>query len=72
MFEVCNVCDFSGVVAERMNFFAEARKRLTKGKSIEVIDLEPLASVEPKGKNVVTLLKRKADVSTPRWGTADG
>lgn len=63
-----NVDDLSGVMAEKVSSFAEARKQSTRSKTTEVIDMEPLAAVEPKGKNVMTPMKRKAETSIPMGG----
>lgn len=65
---MCNVGDFSGRMTEKVSSFAEARKRPTRGKSTEVINLEPLVSVEPKGKRVMLPTKRKAEISMPVRG----
>lgn len=45
--------------------FSDARKRTAKGKIVDVIDLEPLAMVEPKGKGTMNPLKWNAKSSTP-------
>lgn len=53
---------------KRAGSFAEVRKRSTQGKAVEVIDVELLASIEPKRKGVVPLLKQKMEFSTPMEG----
>lgn len=52
-------------MSERVSFFSDARKRTAKGKILDVIDLEPLAMIEPKGKGTMNPLKRKSEFSTP-------
>lgn len=56
---------FSRIPAEGMNFFVEARKRSTREKSADVINLEPLASIELKVKSAATPVKQKAEMSIP-------
>lgn len=68
IFLVCNVDDFSGVITEKVSSFAKARKRTTRGKNTEMINLEPLAVIEPKEKSVMTPIKRKVETSTPMGG----
>lgn len=48
-----------------MNSSAEAQTRSARGKSTEVIDLEPLAAAELKRKSVMISAKKKAKMSTP-------
>lgn len=53
---------------ERARSFVEARKRSARGKAMEVIDVEPLATIEPKGKGAMPPLKPKMEFSTPMEG----
>lgn len=53
---------------EKVSSFAEARKRSARGRAMEVINLELLTSIEPKGKGIVTPMKRKMESSTPMKG----
>lgn len=46
IFEMCYVDDIAGSMAEKVSLFAETRKTLARGKTMEVIDLEPLALIE--------------------------
>lgn len=39
-------------MSEKVSSFAEARMRLVRAQATKVIDLEPLAVIEPKGKSV--------------------
>lgn len=48
-------------MSERVSFLSDARKRTAKGKTVDVIDLEPLAMIEPKGKGTMNPLKRKSE-----------
>lgn len=52
-------------MSKRVNSFSDARKRPAKGRSVDVIDLKPLAMVEPKKKGTLNPLKRIAEFSTP-------
>lgn len=45
------------MASARANSFAEARKRSERGKTMEVIDVEPLASIDPEEKSEASLLK---------------
>lgn len=68
IFEMCYVDDIAGSMAENVSLFAEARKRLARGKAMEVIDLEPLALIEQMSKEILAPLKRKMEASTPLAG----
>lgn len=39
-----------GMASEKVGLFMEVRKRSIGGKAIEVIDVEPLVSIDPKEK----------------------
>lgn len=56
------------MMLERARSFAKARKRSARGKAMEVIDVQPLASIKPKGKGAVPPLKWKMEFSTPMEG----
>lgn len=45
--------------------FLRCKKKDGKGKTVNVIDLEPLAMTEPKGKRTMNPLKRKSESNTP-------
>lgn len=64
---VCHVL-CAGMKPERAGSFVEVRKRSARGKAMEVIDVEPLVSIEPKGKGAMPPLKRKMKFSTPMEG----
>lgn len=61
-----------GMASERAGSFVEARKRSVQEKAMEVIDVEPLASLDPKEQGMVPLLKQKMDFSTPMEGKLMG
>lgn len=50
---------------EKVSSFLEARKKSAREKALEVLDLEPLASVEPKEKGVMCSMKQKMEYSIP-------
>lgn len=62
LFDVCR----NGV--GKASSFQEAIKRSERGKSMEVIDVEPLASIDPGEKGGVLPLKRKVDFDMPMEG----
>lgn len=51
-------------MSDSVRSFSYARKRTAKVRIVDVIDLEPLAMVELKGKGTMNPLKRKAESST--------
>lgn len=56
---ICISLICAGMASVRARTFAEARKRSARGKAMEVIDVEPLASIDPTEKGRVPPLKRK-------------
>lgn len=63
---MCLIC--AEMASVRAGSFAKARKRSMRGKAMEVIDVEPLASIDPKEKDEVPLLKPKMDFGVPMEG----
>lgn len=61
-----------GMATERAGLFMEVRKRSAQGKAIEVIDVEPPASIDHKEKRMVPPLKWKMDFSMPLEGKLMG
>lgn len=44
-------------MSERVSSFSDARKRTAGGRTVDVLDLDPLAMVELKGKGTMNPLK---------------
>lgn len=63
---------FVGMMPERAGSFMEAKKISARGKAMEVIDVEHLASIKPKEKGMVSPLKRKMEFNTPIEGKLMG
>lgn len=55
----------AGMESAKAGSFVEARKRSTRGKTMEVIDVEPLASIDPTEKEEVPQLKQNMDFGMP-------
>lgn len=55
----------AGMSLGRVSSFEKARKRSVRGKAMEVIDVKPLASIDPTEKVGIFPLKRKMDFEMP-------